>query len=88
MKYGLDTNVLARLVLADDPTQHGAVLARLKQCQARDDQLTVDIAVLLELEWVLRSAAKLKKPQVISVFKALLDTQNLTIHEEIGRAHV
>jgi predicted nucleic-acid-binding protein len=82
MRYGLDTNVLARLVLADDREQHGAVLARMAHCVEHGHQVTVDIAVLLELEWVLRSAGKLKKPQVLTVFKLLLDTQDLVIQEE------
>jgi predicted nucleic-acid-binding protein len=37
---------------------------------------------MLELEWVLRSAAKLPKAQVIKVFKALLNTKDLLFQDE------
>lgn len=37
---------------------------------------------MLELEWVLREAAKLDKAQVLLIFKRLLETQDLQIDDE------
>ncbi len=45
----LDTNVLARLLLADDPAQ----FAQAKALLAEPRQYTAPITVLLELVWVL-----------------------------------
>jgi predicted nucleic acid-binding protein len=46
----LDTNVLARFLLADDDAQLDAA----KKLLARDEQFLISITVILELAWVLR----------------------------------
>lgn len=46
---GVDTNVLARFVLADDAGQHRRAVAALET----DEDLFIPITVLLELAWVL-----------------------------------
>lgn len=79
---GLDTNVIARIVLADDPVQTAQALAVIAQAQADDETLVLCLATVLELEWVLRSRAKLDKPQVLLIFKRLLETQDLQIDNE------
>lgn len=45
----VDTNVLARLVLADDAGQHRRAVAALEA----DEDLFIPVTVLLELAWVL-----------------------------------
>jgi predicted nucleic-acid-binding protein len=81
---GLDTNVIARIVLADDPVQTAQALAAIAQAQANGETVVLGLATVLELEWVLRSRAKLDKPQVLLVFKRLLETQDLQIdHEQV-----
>ncbi len=47
----LDTNLLARLLLQDDPVQH----ARVKTLLARKQVFTAPVTVLLELVWVLEA---------------------------------
>lgn len=79
---GLDTNVIARIVLADDPKQTQAALNRLAQAQQAGETVMLGLPTLLELEWVLRSRAKLSKPQVLRVFKRLLETKDLHIEGE------
>ena len=79
---GLDTNVIARLVLADDPVQTEQARAAIAQAQAEDETIVLALATVLELEWVLRSRAKLDKTQVLLVFKKLLETQDLQIENE------
>lgn len=79
---GLDTNVIARIVLADDAVQTAQALASIAQAQANGETVVLALATVLELEWVLRSCAKLDKPQVLLVFKRLLETQDLQIDQE------
>ncbi len=79
---GLDTNVIARIVLADDPAQTAQALAAIAQAQARHETVVLGLPTVLELEWVLRSRARLDKAQVLRVFKALLETQDLQIDQE------
>jgi predicted nucleic-acid-binding protein len=47
----LDTNILARLLLADDATQY----AQAKALLARDEEFTARATVMLELVWVLET---------------------------------
>ena len=79
---GLDTNVIARLVLADDAVQTEQARAAIAQAQAEDETIVLALATVLELEWVLRSRAKLDKTQVLLIFKKLLETQDLQIENE------
>lgn len=79
---GLDTNVIARLVLADDPRQTRAVQARLAAASEAGEPVVLALATMLELEWVLRSRAGLAKPQVLLVFKRLLEAADLQIEGE------
>jgi predicted nucleic-acid-binding protein len=48
---GLDTNLLARLLLRDDAAQH----ARVKALLQTDQVFTAPVTVLLELVWVLEA---------------------------------
>ena len=76
---GLDTNVLVRFLLKDDARQ--ARLAKTEIDRAREP-LLVSLLTVLETEWVLRARAGLAKPDVIRVFKQLLETRDLTFDDE------
>ena len=52
---GLDTNVIARVVLADDAVQTKQALALLESCQSKGEVVAISLSVILELEWVQRS---------------------------------
>jgi predicted nucleic-acid-binding protein len=84
---GLDTNVLARVVLADDVQQTSQALKLLRACDEAGEEVAVSLSVILELEWVLRSAAKLNKSAVIAVFRQLLETAPLRIDNEAVLEH-
>ena len=79
---GLDTNVIARLVLADDAEQTRRAQRLLVKAATRGQIVMVALGVLLELEWVLRSRAGLDKTAVLRVFKGLLETRDLCIEHE------
>jgi predicted nucleic-acid-binding protein len=79
---GLDTNVLARVILADDIVQTRQSKTLLHKAQQSGEMVFVCLGVVLELEWVLRSAAKLPKQKVITVMRQLLETAQLQIEQE------
>jgi predicted nucleic-acid-binding protein len=79
---GLNTNVIARLVLADDAAQTRRAQRVLAQAVARGQPVMLTLGVLLELEWVLRSRAGLDKAAVLRVFKGLLEARDLRIEHE------
>jgi predicted nucleic-acid-binding protein len=79
---GLDTNVLVRWILDDDPRQATRVQRLFEEVRELRSQLFVPSTVMLELEWVLRSRYKLDKFTVLGAFNALLETQELEFQDE------
>jgi predicted nucleic-acid-binding protein len=77
-----DTNVLVRLLVADDAAQ----TARARALFDRGDVLILK-TVLLELEWVLRSRYGLERGHIAAFFKNLAETDGIAMeHEDACRA--
>jgi predicted nucleic-acid-binding protein len=51
---GLDTNVLLRFLIADDPIQAEAAKREVDEARKRNERLFLSIIVLCELIWTLR----------------------------------
>jgi len=79
---GLDTNVLVRWIVDDDPRQATRVQKLFEEVRETRSPLFVPSTVMLELEWVLRSRYKLDKSTILSAFNALLETQELEFQDE------
>ena len=79
---GLDTNVVLRLLLNDDPDQRRRAALAMAQAKKSDITVTVTLTVVLELEWVLRSSAKMSKAQILSIFNLLLASYDIEIDNE------
>ena len=79
---GLDTNVVVRLLLADDPAQTERVLKFLKTAQTRGTQVVLTLEVIQEVEWVLRSSAKKTKLEFLGLARQLLETRDIEINNE------
>ncbi|HEX7180667.1 MAG TPA: type II toxin-antitoxin system VapC family toxin [Thermoanaerobaculia bacterium] len=78
----LDTNVIVRVVTADDPDQ----LTRALEVM-RSDGLWLCKTVLLETEWVLRYSYKLTSETILDTFIRLLGYRNLSV-EDPGAVHL
>jgi predicted nucleic-acid-binding protein len=78
----LDTNVILRFLLQDDPVQSAAATRLIQQAKDTGEALHVPVSVALELEWVLRSRFKLGKPALLQTFAALLQTLELEFEAE------
>lgn len=72
----LDTNVLVRLIVRDDPDQ----VARA-EAFARSGAW-IPLLVLAETVWVLQSAYELDRPRIATVVGMLLDHEQLTLQDE------
>lgn len=70
----LDTNVIVRVVTADDP-EHLAIALEVM----RSEGLWLGRTVLLETEWVLRYTYKLSRETVLEIFTRLLGYRNLSV---------
>jgi predicted nucleic-acid-binding protein len=78
---GIDTNVLVRHLVQDDPRQsRKATQVITKQC-TRDDPGFINRIVLCELVWVLESAYGYSKDTVVAVLDKLLRTSQLKIED-------
>ena len=75
---GLDTNVLVRYVLQDDPRQSPRA-SRLIDSLSADEQGFVPVVALVELAWVLGAGYKLPRAQLATVLETLLRSKELVI---------
>ena len=78
LPVALDTNVLVRLLVNDDPVQAQQAAALIDSSAA----WFVPITVVLELEWVLHGAYKLRREAVIAAFEGLLAVRHLQLEQE------
>jgi predicted nucleic-acid-binding protein len=85
MKISVDTNVLARAVLNDDPAQSLAARKLLKEASL----IAVPLPCLCELVWVLLLGAKLPKDDVATAVRSLMNVDNVVVNRpaaELGLA--
>ena len=73
----LDTNVLVRFLMQDEPAQLRSAQRLIRNSLGAGKLLFVPVTVALELEWVLRSRFELGKPAVLQTFSQLLSTVEL-----------
>jgi predicted nucleic-acid-binding protein len=78
----VDTNVVVRLLVADDAIQSNQVRHLILRAERRSERLYVPLAVTLELEWVLRSHFEFAKDRVVVAFNSLLGTWDVEFQEK------
>ena len=74
----LDTNVLVRIITNDDRAQATRAARFLRE----EDRVFISKTVLLELEWVLRSAYKVGPKALISALRDVLSVFNVEIEDD------
>ena len=79
---GIDTNVVVRLIVADDAAQTHKARRLVEQALRRDEAVLVSLLVLLESEWVLRSRYGFNRVAVLGIFRALLEARELSFEDE------
>jgi predicted nucleic-acid-binding protein len=84
---GLDTNVIVRYVMQDDPKQSQKA-TRLIEALSADAPGFVPLVVLVELVWVLTSCYDLKRHQVVEVLEGTLRTKEFMVDraEQVAQA--
>ena len=78
----LDTNVLVRYIVQDDPLQLAAAKRLISRCVAGGATQFVPVTVVLEFEWVLRSSFVFGKDDVLKTLSTLLSAAELTFEAE------
>lgn len=79
----VDTNIIVRLLTRDDESQYRSSLQLFKQ-----EELFIPETVLLETEWVLRSAYDFASSDVNRAFKRVLGLANIHVENEVKLAKV
>lgn len=75
---GLDTNILVRLLVEDDPAQTRLV-NRFMQNLTADRPAFLSLIVLMELYWVLSTRYAIPRAQLLEVIRSLLALADLTV---------
>ena len=76
---GLDTNVLARYVVRDDPGQTAAATRLIESECTADSPGVVTLVVLCELGWVLERGYRYSRAEVAGVLRSLLGAQEVRV---------
>jgi predicted nucleic-acid-binding protein len=79
----VDTNVVVRVLVDDDPGQ----AERAQRVLDGDDVLVLK-NVVLEAEWVLRSVYRLPRPRIAEILRGVMGLPRVTVEdaEAVGRA--
>jgi predicted nucleic-acid-binding protein len=84
---GLDTNVVVRYIMQDDPKQSPKA-ARLIEALTPDEPGFISLVSIVELVWVLGFSYKLAREQIAQVLSGLLRSKEIVVDraELVGRA--
>lgn len=78
---GVDTNVIVRYLAADDPEQAKRAAALIEGAAERGEAIFLSKIVLCEVIWVLRSAYRRPRDELVRVLGAIVDTAQFVIED-------
>ena len=80
----VDTNVLLRFLVQDDPTQAASASHLLENVLTAEEPGFVTIVAVLELDWVLRSQYSFSADVVVKTFGQLMSSPNLVFEQAVA----
>lgn len=85
--YGLDTNVVVRLLVNDDPKQRRSALAFAERL-GRDYSAFISLLTIVELDWALRSRLGFSRVDAVLTLGKLLRVRGLLFehHDTVVKA--
>ena len=81
MTNGLDTNVLLRLVVGDEPEQTRAAEQAVRRAADAGTPLLINLVVLCEFAWVLRRSYGYSRADIADCIETLVSSPALTLQE-------
>ncbi len=78
---GLDTNVIVRYLVQDEPAQ-SATASRVIDALKEHDPGFLSLVTVVELYWVLRRAYKISTARCADLVEGLLDARELRVDQE------
>jgi predicted nucleic-acid-binding protein len=82
MRITADTNVLLRLILADDEMQSLIAVETME----RANLVAVSVHALCELAWVMERLYKAARPDIAVAIRALIEAENVVINRPMVEA--
>src|SRR5512134_954704 len=79
---GLDTNVLVRYLTQDDLRQAAVAVREIEGAARKREKLLLQPLVLCELVWVLESAYKVRKMEILAVLERILRTAQFEVAQK------
>lgn len=78
---GLDTNVLARLFIDDDPAQARSARSFVAERCSKQDPAFVDRVALCELVWVLMYSHGYGRAEIARIIRRLLNSEEIVLED-------
>lgn len=79
---GIDSSLLLRYILEDDPVWSKAATRFIDEKCTVDDPAFVNLVVLVEVIWSLRRQKGYRKETVVAVIRDMLESQSLVLEKE------
>ncbi|GAA5235950.1 type II toxin-antitoxin system VapC family toxin [Verticiella sediminum] len=79
MNLAIDTDVLVRLLVADDEDQSSRAAILIETAHEYGVPVLVPLGVMLETEWVLRSRYKLPREDIMNALTGILETRGMEV---------
>jgi predicted nucleic-acid-binding protein len=79
---GLDTNILVRHIMQDDPLQSPKATRIIEHHLSEEDPGFISLATMLETAWVLENIYKLPDGEVAEAIERMLQIETLLIQNE------
>ncbi|WP_284775840.1 type II toxin-antitoxin system VapC family toxin [Agrobacterium sp. lyk4-40-TYG-31] len=86
-RFGIDTNILLRVAVNDDPAQRDRVVNFINEL-GKNDTLVVSVVVMMETAWVLERFYGYSKDAVLDFIQAILERREIEVpdYEVVGNA--
>ncbi|WP_078555265.1 PIN domain-containing protein [Bacillus alkalicellulosilyticus] len=81
-KFLVDTNVLVRLLVKDDPIKFNTIVRLVEKVDKNEISLVIPTVVIAECCWLLRSFYKLEKQQISEYLLDVIESENVEVEEE------
>ena len=78
---GIDTNVIVRYIVQDDPKQARAATKLIEHACSRDNPGFINHIVMCEIVWVLKRNYKLDKASICQVIEQIIRTDRIVIED-------
>lgn len=79
---GLDTNILVRFIVQDDPAQSAIANDVFERRLTVEEPGFVSVVAMVETAWVLERSYRLSGERVAAVIERVLQTENLIVENE------